>query len=190
MLQTVADNLEMEYLEKDDWGLLQLLKGFHLFRKGSRKRITNLLSREGGLEGLKVNVFDYRYIISTGKSAKRFKQTVFFVQSKALALPEFWMRPEHILHKVGNMIGLEDINFKEHPEFSNQYYLKGVDEELIRYAFQDEVLHYFTIEKNWYLEGIGYFFILYKKDFLMQADQIKTFYSNGMELWRRLLREQ
>jgi len=179
----------MEYSEKDEWGLLQLLKGFQLFKKGGRKSVTNILSREDGLEGLKVNIFDYRYVISTGKSAKRFRQTVFFVQSKDLFLPEFWMRPEHILHKIGSFIGLEDINFKEHPEFSNQYYLKGVDEELIRYTFQEEVLHYFTIEKNWYLEGIRYFFILYKKDFLMQPSQIKHFYSNGMELWRRLLRE-
>ncbi|MEM6699181.1 MAG: hypothetical protein AAF599_12335, partial [Bacteroidota bacterium] len=88
-LRTVAYDLEMDYNEKDDWGLLQLLKGFHLFKRGGRKRISNILSREDGLEGLKINIFDYRYVISTGKSAKRFRQTVFFVQSKALFLPEF-----------------------------------------------------------------------------------------------------
>lgn len=186
-LKIIARNLDMDFREKDEWGLLNILKGFHLFRQGGRKKITNILCVDRGLEDFKVHIFDYRYVISTGKSSRRFKQTVFFVQSKELALPEFWMKPEHFFHKLGNYLGFDDINFEERPEFSKQYYLKGKDEALIRHAFHDEVLHHFTIEKNWYLEGVGYFFILYKKDKLFTPSETSFFFKNGMKLFQRFL---
>lgn len=186
-IATVADKLEMEFSKEDEWGLLEMLRDFRLFRRGRRKRMFNILSYSTPLDEVKVNIFDYRYVVTTGKSSRRFYQTVFFVQSKELALPEFWMKPEGFFHKVGNLLGMGDINFEENPVFSEQYYLAGEDEELIRHTFNEDVLHYFTVERDWSLEGVGYFFILYKRDYLFRPDQIKDMFEQGVELWRRML---
>lgn len=185
-MEVMAKRLEMDFSEEDEWGLMELVRDFRLFRRGGRKRVFNILRYSTPLDEIKVNVFDYRFVVSTGKSARRYYQTVFFVQSKELALPEFWMKPEGFFHKVGNLLGMEDINFEEHPDFSEQYYLTGEDEELIRHTFNKDVLHYFTVEKDWSLEGVGYFFILYKRNVLFPPRQIKGMFERGVELWKRL----
>lgn len=185
-LRHVASQLELSFKEKDEWGLLNLLLDFKLFKRGGRKKITNIAFREDLLNGLKVYVFDYHFVISTGKSSRRFKQSVFFIQSKQLGLPEIWMRPESLLHVVGAFFGFKDINFIKYPKFSKQYYLQGKDEELINYTFQDDVLRFFTREQNWYLEGIGYYFILYKKDVLFDPKNTRRLYHKGMKLWKML----
>ncbi len=185
-MEAIAKRLEMEYSEEDEWGMMELVRDFRLFRRGGRKRVFNILRYSTPLDEVKVSIFDYRFVVSTGKSARRYYQTVFFVQSKELALPEFWMKPEGFFHKVGNLLGMGDINFEEHPEFSDQYYLSGEDEELIRHTFNKDVLHYFTVEKNWCLEGVGYYFILYKRNVLFPPNRIRGMFEKGVELWKRL----
>ncbi|MDV7396619.1 hypothetical protein RZS08_34805, partial [Arthrospira platensis SPKY1] len=77
-MQNVALQLGMKYQAADEWGVYRLLKDFRLFRRGGQRKITNLLSqREGWLES-EAYIFDYRYVISTGKSSRVYKQTVFF----------------------------------------------------------------------------------------------------------------
>lgn len=185
-MKTVAQQLGLDFVEKDEWGHISLLEGFSLFKRGGNKKIHNLISQRSALGELKVQIFDYQYTISTGKSMVTPRQTVFFVQSKALALPEFWMKPEHIFHKIGNWLGIRDINFEEHPVFSNQYHLRGEDENLVRNVFSEDVLHFFTIERNWCLEGVGYFFVLYQNSKLIKPEAIPDFYRKGMEVLNRL----
>ncbi|MEM9888721.1 MAG: hypothetical protein AAF849_22690 [Bacteroidota bacterium] len=185
-LEQVTQELEMSFEAKDDWGLLDLLGDFRLFKKGFGRRITNIISKEDGLSELKVKIFDYRYVISTGNSSRRFKQSVLFLQSKELGLPEFWLQPEHLLHKIGNLLGFEDINFEHYPQFSRQYRLTGKEEDLVRHAFKNEILRYFTLRKNWRLEGLGYYFILYQKDVLLHPEKVAYLYKEGIKIWGNL----
>ncbi|MBK9018426.1 MAG: hypothetical protein IPM82_32715 [Saprospiraceae bacterium] len=95
-----------------------MLRDFHLFSKGGSKTITNMLTYSSQLMEDKINIFDYKYTVSTGKSAVTFKQTVFFINSKRLAMPEMLLKPEHFFHRLGNWLGLEqDIDFEEHRIF-------------------------------------------------------------------------
>ena len=188
-LKNVAYELGMEYQAEDTWGLHTMLKDFKLFSRGGRRKITNLLSRKDGMLELDVRIFDYRFAVSTGKSARVFKQTVFYVQSKNLGLPQFLMKPENFFHKVGAWLGIEDIDFERYPKFSNQYLLKGDDEDYIRASFSDEVLQFFTIEKDWTMEGLNYYLVLYRKNQLLLPSQIINFYKKGMQL-HQLLRAE
>ncbi|MFK7980720.1 MAG: hypothetical protein AB8G86_12115 [Saprospiraceae bacterium] len=181
-LERIAKELELSFAAKDEFGLINLLKDFKLFRRGGRKRITNILGeKEESLEG-DFRVFDYRYTISTGKSSRTFRQTVFFVQSKKLGLPEFYMQPEHFFYKIGNYLGIEDIDFEEFPQFSDQYWLKGKDEAAVRRSMNAEILHFFTIEKYWSLEGLNYFLIFYSKNKVLHGDQVKMLYHKGKQI--------
>lgn len=188
-LKNVAYELGMEYKEEDEWGLHTMLKDFKLFNRGRRRKITNMLYRRDGMLELDVRVFDYRYTIRTNNSSRVFKQTVFFIQSKKLGLPQFLMKPENFFHKVGAWLGMQDIDFERYPKFSGQYLLKGDDEEYIRASFRDEVLQFFTIERDWTLEGINYFLILYRQNHLLLPSHIVDFYRKGMHLHQLLMAE-
>ena len=184
-LREVAGRLHMGFSEKDEWGLLALLKDFELFRKGGRKRIINLMTKSAGLLEEKIHIFDYQYTVSTGKSAVTIRQSVFFVQSKALGLPEMLLKPENFFHKIGNLLGMQDIDFEEWPEFSRKFLLQG-NEWRIRRTMTEELTRFFLVEKNWCLESVGYFLIFYRPKKLVAHDELEKLYARGMDLYEHL----
>jgi len=183
IMEGVAKELGLSYAKKDEFGLIGYMRDFKLFDKGSGKKIKNILQKEKQeFEDVDIRVFDYYYIVSTGKSSVTYSQTVFFLQTKKLSLPQFYMTPEHFLLKIGKHFGMEDINFSEHPTFSDQYWLKGEEEDRIRKTMNEEVIHLFTIEKDWSLEGLNYYLVLYKKNKLMLSEEVKDLYQKGVEV--------
>ncbi len=190
LLQKIASQLDMQFFPEEEWGILPLLRDFKLFRHGSGRSITNVMHKQDAWLETDARIFDYKYTVHAGNSHKTYRQTVFFVQSKRLALPQFWMKPEHFFLKIGQWLGFEDIDFVEHPEFSDQYHLKGYDEEYIRATMNDDVLRFFTIEKDWHLEGINYYMVLYKTDYIMSAREIEQLYHKGLKLCNLLEAEE
>ncbi len=184
-MRQTAHELKMKFTEEDEYGMIALLRDFHLFSKGGSKTITNMLTYSSQLMEDKINIFDYKYTVSTGKSAVTFKQTVFFINSKRLAMPEMLLKPEHFFHRLGNWLGLEqDIDFEEHKDFSHQYLLQGEDEAHVRRTMnQDEVIRFFTVEKEWCLESIGFFMIFYQHERLIPPHEIKYLFERGMMLF-------
>ncbi|NND06255.1 MAG: hypothetical protein HKN87_07735 [Saprospiraceae bacterium] len=185
-LRETAARLNLSYSPADKLHVLKLLSDFKLFGVGTRRTVKNLLWKDDHELDVKIRIFDYHYTVSTGKSSSTFKQTVFFVQSKSLGLPKFYMRPEHFLHKIGRWLGIEDIDFTSHEVFSDNYHLKGKEEGIIRDTFTEDVLHYFTFEKDWHLEGLNYYLIVYKDKERMQPDQIADFYEKGKMMFNLL----
>ncbi len=185
-LDKVAYELGMKFSPKDEWGLINYLGDFKLFRRGFGKRISNIMHRQDNMLNLNVNIFDYRYTISTGKSARVFKQTVFFVQSRSLGLPHFFMRPENLFHRIGELLGMQDIDFEEFPTFSQNYLLRGDDEDYIRASVNEPFLRFFSLEKNWYLEGVNYYLIFYRRNRRLEPEKIKEFYQKGMKIYEML----
>jgi len=92
------------------------------------------------------------------------------------------MEPEYFFHRIANFFGINDIDFEEFPEFSKQYLLKSKEEDLLRGKMSNEILHYFTIEKDWCLEGINYYLILYIEEGLFLSQDIPYFYQKGKEI--------
>ncbi|MDH3649066.1 MAG: hypothetical protein OEQ53_05245 [Saprospiraceae bacterium] len=188
-LHELAPSLGLKYRRRDSLGLLNLLKDFHLFSRGHSKRITNILWKDDVGKDVKVRVFDYRYTIGGGQSSQTISQTVFFVYSKELGLPQFYLKPEHLFHKISAWLGREDIDFIAYPKFSETYFLKGEDEDLVRHTFSENVLHYFTSEQDWHVEGINYFLIVYRGGKKLKPDVVQRFYGKGLEIYD-LLKEE
>lgn len=186
-MRQLSSRLNMEYTEKDEWGLLNLLSDFRLFRRGYGKRITNVLSVRDSMLNSHFRIFDYKFVIGGGNSTRRISQTVFFVDSKELGLPVFSMKPENFFHKIGEKLGLHhDIDFVEYPTFSSQYLLKGEDEGLIRSTMSDDMLQFFTLEKYWSLEGMNYFFIFYKWNKILPVNEVQEMHKKGVEVFEML----
>jgi hypothetical protein len=186
-LKQVARHLKLDYHPVDQWGIEQQLQDFRLFRRGFKGRFNHVMSYEDGLLESRVHVFDYHYIKVAGKHTKRVPQTVFFLESRKLGLSEFYMRPEYFFHRVGEMLGItKDIDFEQHLDFSQNYWLTGEDEEFIRHNFKEEILRFFAIEKGWTMEGLGFYLVLYKHGKLLSPTKINEFYHKGMEVYRGL----
>jgi hypothetical protein len=185
-MKRLAAELNLQFQPTDEWGLRRQLSDFRLFRRGMSRRITNhLRSRDAMLE-TDFHLFDYRFKVSTGKSSKTYNQTVFFVDSRRLALPDFTMKPENILHYIGDLLGFKDIDFEEYPKFSRNYYLKGDDEDYIRASLPHSFLRFFSQEKNWYMEAINYYLIFYRTDHQIPGAELRDFYRKGVKVFGML----
>lgn len=177
-LSSVAFYQEMEFRESDEFKMISYLRPFKLFKTGSSRKITNILIKKDSLLRGQVRCFDYRYVISTGKSSTPYNQTVFWANSKSLGLPAFEMKPETFLHKIGTFFGMSDIDFEDYPVFSDQYLLQSKDEETVRDFFEDRIFHFFSKESGWHIEADNFYFIMYKYNKLVRPED----YSNFLEV--------
>ncbi len=183
-LAELAHKLGCSFYPTDELGLLTQLQDFKLFSEGYKKKVERVLRMQDGMMEFDMAVFDYSFKKwgATDNSGTSY-QTVFFLHSRHLGLPEFWMQPETLGHKIGELLGFKDIDFVRFPKFSGQYRLTGEDEEYIRHHFPDPILHYFTTNKGWSMEGLGFYLLFYRKGTLIPSAEIENFYRRGRELY-------
>ncbi|MBK8449439.1 MAG: hypothetical protein IPO78_06155 [Saprospiraceae bacterium] len=181
-MNRIAAELNLSYQENYNTGIIQQLSDFKLFQYGSSQKITNLIS-ESELNSQN-HLFDFEYVISTGKSSVRFNQTVLFVNSKTLSLPQFYQKPEDFFTKLISYLGFEDIDFSNFPEYSEKFHLKGEFEEVIRYYFSKEVLELLSRQNAFHMEAMNYYFIIYQSNKLCPIHEIKAFRNMGIMLYK------
>ncbi|MBB4080633.1 hypothetical protein GGR28_003268 [Lewinella aquimaris] len=179
-LRNLAARNGYQFLPDDDHGLHRQLEGFRLADRGRNNTISNILRIQQGLLDHDVHIFDYHYTEYASKHPVY--QTVLFLQSQRLVLPELCLQPETLVHKLGELFGIHDIDFVRYPKFSKQYRLTGDDEHFIRHHFNDQVLNYFTLNKGWSLEGVGYYLLLYKRGLLLPPEEIEPLYRKALEV--------
>ncbi len=183
-LETLAARQGYPFSATDEIGLHRQLEDFRLASRGHQRKVTNILQRQHGLADHEAYIFDYHYRSYGNK--QEVHQTVLFLQSQQIALPELSLQPEKLVHKLGELFGAQDIDFVRFPKFSGQYRLTGDDEAYIRHHFSDQVLNFFTLHRGWSLEGIGFYLILYKKGLLLPPEEMEDLYRRGMEVFRLL----
>lgn len=189
-MATLAHKLGFQFHPEDDYGIQAQLQDFRLFSEGRSKSIDRIMRKQDGLMDFDIAIFDYSYQPwSSSAKDKRVHQTVFFVQSAKLGLPDLWLQPETLVHKMGELLGFTDIDFVRFPKFSGHYHLTGGDEEYIRHHFTDEVLNYFTMNKGWSMEGMGFYLLFYRKGTLIPSAQIEQFYKRGQGVYKMMTDE-
>jgi len=162
------------------------LGSFHLFNVGRRRTGWNLMT--GKADGAAVSVFDYRYTTGGGKSSHTWVQTV-AVFSGVGGLPEFMLAPEHWWDKVGQALGLKDLDFEASPEFSRNYQLKGPDESRIRAAFGADALGFFAQTPGWSVEVKGDAIASYRHSSRPKAEEMPQFVSEVAAVRRALVHD-
>jgi hypothetical protein len=166
-------------LERGD---LSGLNDFHLFSQGRSKKIANILT--GTYHHLPVKILDYSYIISSGENSSTKKQTVLIIESSSSALPDFELRPENLLDKIGAALGHNDIDIPSYPQFSKTYLLKGRDETAIRSVFTDGVALYFSQNPGLCVAFNQGQFIFYRAARLVNPIDLSTFLQQGYDIYR------
>ena len=182
-IKQLAATMGFDYREHPQTYLPDTIWQFDLFNKGRNRRLKHLI--QGTQEEAIVSVSDYQYTTGTQKNRTTHNQTVVFIESDRLNLPNFLLIPENIFHKVGNVFGYKDIDFDSHPEFSSQYLLKGTDEESIRSLFHDGILNIYQRHPGTSTEGLDTLLIYYRKGQRFKPDQWQNLLNEAIEAYEQ-----
>lgn len=127
--------------------------GFDFFKDKTSANVSNFII---GIENSysKIEFFDYSYEIYEPfyeNEADKYRRQYFSCALILLnegRLPAFRMEPETLLTRLGEKTGLQDIDFDEAPDFSDNYRLEGDDIAEVRKFFNRTVLYAFERQKG------------------------------------------
>lgn len=189
-LTTIFHELGFPFQAAVDPVRLERLAGFPLMNIGRGKQLTNVISVEGPTAD--IAMFDYRYVTGHGKSRKVRRQTVMSVESTSLVHPVFNLRPERFWSKVWSVFGDQDVDFVEHPDFSEKYVLKGESEEEVRIYMDTMLLDFFTAQDKICCEAREGTILYYHRYKRVEPDteQVQKFMEEGMGVFEELLARQ
>jgi hypothetical protein len=88
---------------------------------------------------------------------------------------------------LNRLTGSVDIDFPTHPDFSDNYLLKGSDEDAVRKFFTPRVLEYFQANHGLSVEVFNGTLVFFRLGELVKPDDIKTLIDNAMEVHQVLL---
>lgn len=185
-MREAALRVGYRYAEKTESPYTPGLEGFALFSSGRSRKTANVM--QGTAETADLAVFDYRYVTGGGKNSHTYSQTVAHFRDRQLALPEFTLRPEGLLAKIGAAFGYQDIDFSSQPEFSAKYLLRGPNEEAIRRVFDLSVLFHFDHNPGWSVEGRSGQLVVYRHGKKVAPERIPEFIEQTTAIYR-LFRE-
>jgi len=179
-LMALATEMGLQFSAVQDEDLLGKMEMFSLFNRGRSRKMRNVMTTETDVARL--SIFDYQYTTGGGESSRTYRQTVVALESEALVMPVFSLRPEGFFHKLGAAIGMQDIDFENHPEFSDSFVLTGGDEQAVRSFFDDSLLEHFVQQKGSCVEGASGMFIYFRSG-QRKPEEIREFMNQGYMMY-------
>ena len=168
-----------------DSELMNRFAGFKLFSRGRARKMKNVIQGDSG--EVKIAIFDYQFTTGNGKQTQTHYQSVVSLQSNEIQCLEFTMRPESMLDKIGSVIGLKDINFDTHPNFSKMFVLKSSDEPGIREYFKPPLLEFFETKKGISVEAAHGALFFYRPRKKIKPEEVKDYLSQAYEVYGALV---
>ena len=182
----ISAELKLNFFPKGTTSLFERLKPFHLFSKGWSRKIKNLM--EGEANKVELAIFDYQYTTHGGQHPQTHRQSLLFIRSPKLNLPDFSLRPENVFHKIGSAFGDKDIDFETHPIFSKSYLLRGDNEAAIRGLFNNKLLNFIQSQQKISIEGSGDQLIFYRNKNRVKPEEVESFMEEGFQVFGQFLR--
>ncbi|HSH39026.1 MAG TPA: hypothetical protein VK993_09590 [Chthoniobacterales bacterium] len=152
----------------------QLAAGSGLTSVGHSRQIRNVIEMPES-DGARMTLFDFSYVIGSGKRNRNYQQTVTRVQSPQLNLPSFDLRPESVLFKIAASLGMKDIDIEGWPNFSRMYLLRGEDDAAIRRIFTPELLRYCEANRGLWISGAGDLLWFHRENRRVRPDELDRF---------------
>jgi len=180
-LKEIADEMGLTFAPDGDPHLLARFSDFKLFNVGRSRRMKNLIQGDSG--EVKLAIFEYKYTTGSGKNSKTRHQSVVSLHSPNLVCPDFTIRPESFLDRIGSALGFQDIDFDDHPEFSNKFVLQGSNEQQLRQYFNRETLDFFTNRPSICVEAQSGTLFYYRVNKRINPNQIKDNLGEAYEIF-------
>lgn len=185
-MQATAAQLGWQFASVAPWNMIPWLDRFGLFSQGHSKQIKNFMYGEA--EGVKAAVFDYVYVVGSGKNRSTYFQSVVYLEPQDVTLPVFSLRPEGLIQKMLSALGYQDIDFGQRPEFSRQYILRGQDEPAIRAAFGDRLLDFYEGYPGTCTDAGGSQLFVFRSGYRFQPQEVQSFVGLALQIMKHLRR--
>ena len=183
-LKKIAFERGFQFSDKSEKEFLSNFKNFVLFRNHYSNTVKNII--KGKRNGINFVLFDQKYMTgSGGKNSSQKQQTVIYVKLNDFSIPSFILKPENIIHKIGNVVGFKDIDFDTNPEFSKKYFLKGNDTQAVKALFIPDILHFFEIkQQKATIECDGNSIIMYQLDKRINSLELQIYLDEALQVIR------
>jgi carbonic anhydrase len=180
LLQKLSTILDWEYLPDPVSNYADLEQFFYFKTKWINYRYNNLESKNKDFL-----LFDLSYSEGAFIAKEDLRST--FLQIKVhQKMPVFTLDKENFMTAILQLSGLQDIDFKKHPDFSKRFYLSGEDVKSIRSFFTDELIFFFESHPAYYLESNGDSILIRGKERLASIQEIKQMLAFAEELLKIL----
>ncbi len=180
LLQKLSTILDWEYLADPVSNYAYLEQFFYFKTKWINYRYNNLESKNKDFL-----LFDLSYSEGAFIAKEDLRST--FLQIKVhQKMPVFTLDKENFMTAILQLSGLQDIDFKKHPDFSKRFYLSGEDVKSIRSFFTDELIFFFESHPAYYLESNGDSILIRGKERLASIQEIKQMLAFAEELLKIL----
>jgi len=186
-LQLMADSLGFSYNDEQTEKVRQLLESSSML---GNEMFFNVLG--GIFNGTYFAIGDFNITVGSGSRKRKQYQTYVVIHSGKLIAPNFCLQPECTLFRMAEgllnrVTGSFDIDFPSHPAFSDNYFLKGSDENAVRNFFTPPVLEYFQAHHGLSVEVFNGTLVFFRLGELVKPDDIKALIDNAMEVHQVLL---
>ncbi len=122
------------------------------------------------------SLFDLSY--SEGAFIAKEDLEATFLKIKApKKLPLFVLDKENLISIFYSFSRSKDINFKQHPVFSNRFFLYGEDRRAIRSLFSSDLISFFESQPTYHVESNGKSVLIKGGDRLASIEEIKKMMS-------------
>lgn len=180
LLQKLSTILDWEYLPDPVSNYADLEQFFYFKTKWINYRYNNLESKNKDFL-----LFDLSYSEGAFIAKEDLRST--FLQIKVhQKMPVFTLDKENFMTAILQLSGLQDIDFKKHPDFSKRFYLSGEDVKSIRSFFTDELIFFFESHPAYYLESNGDSILIRGKERLASIQEVKQMLAFAEELLKIL----
>ncbi len=138
-------------LSRIDSALSSSVATMHMFRRGRRGQIYNLMSSAGD-SGRLDWLFDFSFVKGTGRSQHTVRQTVLGCTCRDRHFPRLTLQSEGL---IARLFERADIDFDQDPEFSKRYLIKGDDAAEVRRHFSPYLRTMLMEKREWIVEAAG-----------------------------------
>ncbi len=166
-LQKLSTILDWEYLAEpiSDSGDLEK---FLFFKTKLINYQYNSLNSKNNITSL----FDLSYSEGAFIAKENLEATFLKIKSPN-KLPVFVLDKENLMSIFYSFSRYKDINFKQHPVFSNRFFLYGEDRKAIRSLFSSDLISFFESQPTYHVESNGRNVLIKGGDRLASIEEIK-----------------
>lgn len=136
--------------------------GLELFNAGHSGSAVNLI--QAHVSDFTLNFFDYSYVTGSGKHRSTYNFTLALIECPKAQVPRFDLKPETLMHKLGELIGFKDIDLPAFPLFSEKYRLTAPDETSAHMFFTPRRAAWFEANQGLRVQGAPGWVLFFRKE--------------------------
>jgi hypothetical protein len=161
---------------------------FEISSKGRNQRTAMTLVADNGQT--RISLFDYSFVTGSGKHQTTNNLTVAMCRDARLQSPALKVEPASFLSRMGTLVGYQDIDISEDPEFSKAFLVRGEEEEAIRRFLTADRRATIMQQPKQHVAILGDTMILVRRHKKLDEQQVKPFLAEALQMVNVMISDQ